>query len=464
MFEYIFTIGCFDKFQKGHIKLLENMKKKSNKIIIGLYDNYSMNKFKNIDNNNSYDIRKKKLEKYTYDIFKISDSDPTKSIQEYISKKFYGDLLAINIGSSKINNKTIENTYKGNLFFINNFNDTFNYSFQDNNIIITRTDKNDGWCQDLIGYTKNWCFFIPKNYDYSDTLINCINPIGMSIMNIEPILMYNYDILEKFNKMKIDWIVGWINPDEKNNFYKDHNIQRLRDNNELLYFLKSIYKYADWINKIYILLGLNSKPPKWLKCNNKIVLIQETSLYKNIQKNSETKKLFYGMIPNISDLFIAGDDDYLLGDYIYKSEFFTSDNIPIVNHVNYDKDGGAHIPIAWNKISYNEAIINNNCSYYLNMDNKRKNPWTEIKYYLLKKKMIINGNKKSPDVWINNTNYKNNILYFNYIKKYNPKYICINDDWEIKNKKEYEKQFENLNIFYKSFLPEKYDFIIEEID
>ena len=28
MFEYIFTIGCFDKFHKGHKKLLESKKKK----------------------------------------------------------------------------------------------------------------------------------------------------------------------------------------------------------------------------------------------------------------------------------------------------------------------------------------------------------------------------------------------------------------------------------------------------
>ena len=27
MFEYIFTIGCFDKLHKGHIKLLEGMRK-----------------------------------------------------------------------------------------------------------------------------------------------------------------------------------------------------------------------------------------------------------------------------------------------------------------------------------------------------------------------------------------------------------------------------------------------------
>ena len=48
MFEYIFTIGCFDKFHKGHIKLLENMKIRGEKIIVGLHDNSSINKLKNV--------------------------------------------------------------------------------------------------------------------------------------------------------------------------------------------------------------------------------------------------------------------------------------------------------------------------------------------------------------------------------------------------------------------------------
>ena len=31
MFEYIFTIGCFDKFHKSHITLLESMQKEGKK-------------------------------------------------------------------------------------------------------------------------------------------------------------------------------------------------------------------------------------------------------------------------------------------------------------------------------------------------------------------------------------------------------------------------------------------------
>ena len=46
VFEYIFTIGCFDKFHKGHITLLESMQKRGEKIIIGLHDNNSIKKLK----------------------------------------------------------------------------------------------------------------------------------------------------------------------------------------------------------------------------------------------------------------------------------------------------------------------------------------------------------------------------------------------------------------------------------
>ena len=157
MFEYIFTIGCFDKLHKGHIKLLEGMQKQTEKIIVGLHDNNSIEKLKNISDIDSYDNRKKNLEKYAYDVFKIDNVDPTKAIQEYISNNFNQDLLSIEIGSSKSNSKVIMSDYTGNLFFIHEYKDTFKYCFKDNNIIVTRTDNNCGWGQNLIGYRGCFC-------------------------------------------------------------------------------------------------------------------------------------------------------------------------------------------------------------------------------------------------------------------------------------------------------------------
>jgi cytidyltransferase-like protein len=156
MFEYIFTIGCFDKLHKGHIKLLEYMQKHTEKIIVGLYDNNSIKKLKNITDIDSYDNRKNNLEKYAYDVFKINDTDPTKAIQEYILN--VNPLQPITIGSSETNSKVINNDYIGELFFIHDYKDTFKYSCKDNEITVTRTDNTSGWDQNLIGYKKNWCF------------------------------------------------------------------------------------------------------------------------------------------------------------------------------------------------------------------------------------------------------------------------------------------------------------------
>ena len=89
MLDYIFTIGCFDKMHKGHIKLLESMKKHTKKIIIGLHDDDSIKKLKKIYDVDSFYNRKKNLEKYAHDIFIINDIDPTNCLQEYILKNFY---------------------------------------------------------------------------------------------------------------------------------------------------------------------------------------------------------------------------------------------------------------------------------------------------------------------------------------------------------------------------------------
>jgi cytidyltransferase-like protein len=179
MFEYIFTIGCFDKLHKGHIKLLENMQKHTEKIIVGLHDNNSIEKLKNISDIDSYDNRKKSLEKYAHDVFEIDSVDPTKAIQNYILNNFNQDLLSIEIGSSKTNSKIIKNNYIGELFLIHKYKDTFKYYCKDNNIIVTRTDNNHGWGQNLIGYKMNWCFMRAddnKNFPAID-YIKSIMPI-----------------------------------------------------------------------------------------------------------------------------------------------------------------------------------------------------------------------------------------------------------------------------------------------
>jgi len=159
MYDFVFTIGCFDKLHKGHINLLNSIKKQCKNLIIGIHDNYSIQKLKNITDIDPLENRIKNIEKYAFDIFVINNIDPTTAIKEYISKNFL-NIEPIKIGPEKKNYKIISNisSYNGELFFIHDYPDKFKYLLEDNKIIIIRTDKKCGWGQNLIGYKNNWCF------------------------------------------------------------------------------------------------------------------------------------------------------------------------------------------------------------------------------------------------------------------------------------------------------------------
>ena len=78
-----------------------------------------------------------------------------------------------------------------------------------------------------------------------------------------------------------------------------------------------------WLDKYYIYnFRGDSTLPIWYNYNNKkIKLISEKSLYKNTKGIQKLKNSFVEQFC-LSDLFIAGDDDYLLGSYTHQSDFF----------------------------------------------------------------------------------------------------------------------------------------------
>lgn len=238
----------------------------------------------------------------------------------------------------------------------------------------------------------------------------------------------------------IDIIVGWVDP---NGISLNNN--RHRDNNELKYCLRSIYKYANWVRKIHIIIANNGNPPDWLNKHDKINIIKETELYYNVQPNSETKKLFYGFIDDLAEYFLTFDDDFFLYSKLTYNNLFYKLK-PILNSagkfdINRYDDGDGHLPLFWSKKGYVFAISKlKNKNLYLNMGNKRYNPFPEMKRILIKYKMVKNGNIYSPDIWINDRT-PNNIFSLPYLikRRHNIKYICINDDYS-KEKKLYTKQ------------------------
>jgi len=88
--------------------------------------------------------------------------------------------------------------------------------------------------------------------------------------------------------------------------------QIFRNNNELKYSLRSVEKYAPWINHIYIVTGFG-QVPKWLDTNNPRVTIvpQESILPHDASPvfNSCAIEASLANIPDLAEHFVLANDD-----------------------------------------------------------------------------------------------------------------------------------------------------------
>ena len=77
--------------------------------------------------------------------------------------------------------------------------------------------------------------------------------------------------------IRIDVVIPWCGYE-----HSEGTSQRDRNNNELLYCLRSIEKYAGWVNHIYILVNdITNDYPKWIKkCQDWISVIDRTQLFR----------------------------------------------------------------------------------------------------------------------------------------------------------------------------------------
>lgn len=106
--------------------------------------------------------------------------------------------------------------------------------------------------------------------------------------------------------------------------------KRYQNNDELLYSLRSVEKYAPWINRIFIVT--NNQCPAWLNDNSKITLVNQNDILpKEIQPifNSVAIEQYLTEIPSLSEHFLYFCDDMFLNRAVKPTDFFHDDK-PIV--------------------------------------------------------------------------------------------------------------------------------------
>lgn len=151
---------------------------------------------------------------------------------------------------------------------------------------------------------------------------------------------------------KIDLVYMWVDGNNaewraKRNRYMNGgekttsegvNDARWRDNEELRYSLRSVEKYASWIDHIYIIT--DGQCPEWLDTSNPKISIVDHSEIMPAEAlpvfNSSAIESCIHRIPGLSEHFILGNDDTLFVKPTTRENFFVNDT-PIVRLMRFNR-------------------------------------------------------------------------------------------------------------------------------
>jgi hypothetical protein len=104
------------------------------------------------------------------------------------------------------------------------------------------------------------------------------------------------------------------------------SMSRYRDNNELRYSIRSLYKYAPWIRRIYIVT--NGQVPSWLNVEHaRVRIVTHAEIFPSADDlptfSSPAIETHLHRIPGVSRRFIYFNDDVMLGAPVWPDAFFT---------------------------------------------------------------------------------------------------------------------------------------------
>lgn len=114
------------------------------------------------------------------------------------------------------------------------------------------------------------------------------------------------------------------------------NEARFRDNDELKYSLRSVEKFAPWVNRVFIVT--DNQCPSWLDTSNpKVQIIDHSQIFPADALpifNSTAIECVLHRIPGLSEHFIFANDDMLLSAPVSPLDFFNEDGTAVVRLSN----------------------------------------------------------------------------------------------------------------------------------
>lgn len=273
---------------------------------------------------------------------------------------------------------------------------------------------------------------------------------------------------QKDSQKKIDVVYTWVDGGDPDylklvNQYSekpiDLNPERTRDIYQTIrYSLRSIEKFAPWVNHIY-LFTCRPQKPEWLNVDHpKITIIHHDEVFEEQDIptfNYNVIESYIHKIPGLSDDFIYMNDDFLLGSEVHAEDFYTSDGNILIHGTLFGENLGWRI---YNKkndivglgiIEHSPLLVRK--EWWQGMQDARPELIEEIKshkfregsdvmmyklyrWYTLKYQSADCKAIKLPELLkihafhkITN-NFKKQKRGFEWLKNKAPKFYCLNDD------------------------------------
>ena len=273
---------------------------------------------------------------------------------------------------------------------------------------------------------------------------------------------------QKSPQKPIDLVYTWVDGNDleylnlMNKYSKksiDLNPERTRDIYQTLkYSLRSVEKYASWINHIYIFTCRPQKP-KWLNIHHpKISIIHHDDVFSPTDIptfNYNVIESYIHKIPNLSEDFLYLNDDFLFGNTISPKDFYSKEGKILIHGTLFGENFRWRIynkkndVIGMGLIEHSPLLIRK--SWWQKMQNTRPELIHNIKshkfrqetdvmtyklyrWYTLKYQAAYCKAIKLPELLkihsfhkITN-NFMKQKIALKRLEKKAPKFFCLNDD------------------------------------
>ncbi|MDO7806022.1 Stealth CR1 domain-containing protein [Lactiplantibacillus pentosus] len=187
----------------------------------------------------------------------------------------------------------------------------------------------------------------------------------------------------------IDFVVTWVDGSDpvwvakKNEYLTDSqkvdaNDERYRDYGLLKNWFDRVWKYAPWVNNVYLIT--DNQAPDWARADSRIITVNhEDFIPKQYLPtfNSSAIEMNLWRISALNEHFVYFNDDMFITQPVSREDFFTSDGLPVLN-------GSLRPVIAremFSKIIFNNMLLVNQMFPKSNYFRKNTRKYINIKKY-----------------------------------------------------------------------------------